>query len=145
MMKKLIVRRGCDSDRQGLQALLASHQMDTNIDPVEFWAAEVDGFLAGAARLESEDGLVYLRPIVVDRRWQAKGIGRALITELITDLPKLNVIARGEAVGFYVQMGFVPLAWGEVPDRFCQECADCYDLEICQPKPMTWQQSQVPS
>ena len=142
-MRDPVVRRGRESDRQALQELLASHQMETHVDPLDFWVAEVDESLAAAARLEQEDETVYLRPIAVDRKWQAKGIGRALIQELAADLPRLNVVARGEAVGFYTHLGFAPAAWEQVPQRYRQECADCPDLETCRPEPMTWDRGQT--
>jgi N-acetylglutamate synthase-like GNAT family acetyltransferase len=141
-MKELNVRRGGESDLTALQRLLESHQMKTEVDPAEFWLAEVEGGLAGAARLEWEDGLAYLRPVAVDPEWQAQGIGRRLIQELAEGLPELNVVARGEAVGFYTRLGFMPAAWEQVPERYRQECADCPDSESCQPQPMAWERGQ---
>ena len=102
-MKDFLVRRGCENDRQALQELLASYQMETDINPVEFWVAEVNDTLVGAVRLEQENQTAYLRPIAVDQKWQAQGIGRALMQEIMVGLPNLNVVARGEAAGFYRQ------------------------------------------
>ena len=145
MMKDLLIRHGCESDLMALQALLASHRMETQVDPAEFWLAEVEGSLAGAARLEIENETAYLRPIAVDQNWQAKGIGRALIQKLVADLTQLNVVARGEAVGFYTQLDFMPVAWEQVPERYRQECADCSDYEACRPAPMIWDRGQTGS
>jgi N-acetylglutamate synthase-like GNAT family acetyltransferase len=142
-MEKLIVRRGGENDLPALQKLLGSHQMETEVDPAEFWLAEVEGGLAGAARLEWEDGQAYLRPVAVDLEWQAQGIGRVLVQEIAADLTELNVVARGEALGFYTQLDFTPVDWEQVPERYRQECANCPDLETCRPAPMSWDRSQA--
>jgi N-acetylglutamate synthase-like GNAT family acetyltransferase len=142
-MKELKLRRGGESDLPTLQRLLRSHQMETEVDPGEFWLAEVEGSLAGAARLEWEDGLAYLRPIAVEPDWQAQGIGRVLVQEIATGLHQLNVVARGEAIGFYRRLGFAPVDWEQVPERYRQECTACPDLETCRPAPMAWVRNQT--
>lgn len=140
-MTELCVRRGVESDLHALQQLLSSHQMETEVDPTEFWLADVEGCLAGAARLEWEGGLAYLRPIAVDHQWQARGIGRALVEQIVVGLPQLNVVARGEAIGFYTRLGFVIVPWEQVPGRYRQECADCPDYPACGSRPMVWDRS----
>jgi len=137
-MKELNIRRGVEDDRQALQALLAANQMTTDIDPGEFLLAIADGKLAGAARLEWQGQTAYLRPVVVDQKWQRKGVGRALIENIMVGLSDLVVVARGEAVGFYRQSGFLPIGWEKVSHRYRQECIECPDLRDCKPLPMRW-------
>lgn len=140
-MTELCVRRGVENDLHALQQLLFSHQMETDVDPSEFWLADVEDHLVGVARLEWEGGLAYLRPIAVDHQWQAQGIGRALVERIVIGLPQINVVARGGAVGFYTRLGFVPAPWEQVPERYRQECEDCPGYPACEPRPMVWKRS----
>jgi N-acetylglutamate synthase-like GNAT family acetyltransferase len=131
------LRRGGEPDRQALYELLANYQMEADLDPAEFLVAEINGTLVGAARLEWENQIAYLRPVLVASKWQAKGIGRTLVQALAEGLPaSLNVVARGEAARFYGRLGFLPIPWEQVPDHYQEECALCPDRGACCPIPM---------
>ncbi len=135
-MEKLHLRYGIDTDRVDLQKLLAENDMHTEIEPAEFLLAVSAGDLIGTARLEREQGSFYLRSVVVDANWQGQGVGRLLIHELSRGLPELSVVSRGQSAGFYKKMGFEPIPWTHIPNRYREECAVCEDRETCQPVPM---------
>jgi N-acetylglutamate synthase-like GNAT family acetyltransferase len=136
-MIKFLVRQGVELDQSAIEALLASHSMEANVPPHEFLVAEIDGRLVGLVRPEREGQAVYLRPVVVDSNWQGKGIGRLLVREISKGLPAVQVISRGETTGFYGSLGFIPMAWEQVPDRYRQECETCPDRGNCRPLPMS--------
>ena len=139
VMEEVHIRQGRPSDRPVLVRLLASQQMATDIDPVDFIMAEVNGRLLGAARLAwvgTDDA--FLRPIVVATEARGTGVGRALLERLFAVCSGISVIARGDAVPFYRQLGFTAMDWSSVPDDYRDECESCDDLAQCRPMSMRW-------
>ena len=138
-MKEVRIRQGGPSDRRALVRLLASHQMATDIDPADFFVAEVNGRLLGAARLAwvgTNDA--FLRPIVVATGARRTGLGRALLERLFGVCSSINVIARGDTVPFYRHLGFTVVDWSSVPGQYRDECECCDDLAQCRPISMRW-------
>jgi N-acetylglutamate synthase-like GNAT family acetyltransferase len=132
----MLLRDGQEPDRPRIGELLAYYQMEADLDPVEFLVAEVDGLVVGAARLEWADGQVYLRPLVIAAGWHQRGIGRALVSQLLSKSTGLRVVARGNAAGFYERLGFERVNWEQVFPAFVGECQDCQYHQSCQPVPM---------
>lgn len=133
---KFLLRQGDEPDRSAIFDLLASYEMESDLPASEFIVAEIDGQLVGAARVEWEDQAAYVRPILVDSAWHGQKIGKALIRTIAQNLPALYVVARGEATGFYRKLGFLPMPWDQVPERYRQECEACPISEACCPEPM---------
>ena len=138
-MKEVSIRQGRPSDARALVKLLASQRMATDIDPVDFIVAEVNGGLLGAARLEwaGPDG-AFLRPIVVATEARGTGLGRALLESLFGASSRISVVARGDAVPFYRHLGFTAMDWSSVPSQYRDECECCGDLAQCRPVSMRW-------
>ncbi len=132
----MLLRDGRPTDRQVIQELLAYYQMEADLDPVEFLVAEVDGFVVGAARLEWADGEAYIHPLVVAAGWHGRGIGHALVSQLLSKWPEIRVVARGSAAGFYERLGFTKTNWDQVFPTFISECQECPSRQGCQPVPM---------
>lgn len=136
-MSDIHVRQGLESDWQVVYALLARHEMEAEVDPAEFFLAISGEHLVGAVRLEWEAGEAYVRPLVVDSSWQGRGVGSLLLQFLAKEIPRLNVVARGQVTPFYEKIGFIPLAWEQVPPRYRAECESCPDQTTCNPVSMT--------
>ena len=133
------IRQGRSSDGRALVRLLAAHQMATDIDPVDFIVAEVNGRLLGAARLAwvgVDDA--FLRPIVVATEARGTGLGRALLERLFGVCSSISVIARRDAVPFYRHLGFTAMDWSSIPSEYSDECECCDDLAQCRPMSMRW-------
>jgi N-acetylglutamate synthase-like GNAT family acetyltransferase len=138
-IKEVRIRQGRPSDRRTLVRLLASQRMATDIDPVDFIMAEVNGRLLGAARLAwvgADDA--FLRPIVVATGARGTGLGRALLERLFGVCSSISVVARGDAVPFYRHLGFTAMDWSSVPGEYRNECECCDDLAQCRPMSMRW-------
>ncbi len=138
-MEEVRIRQGRLSDGRALARLLASQQMATDIDAVDFIIAEVNGRLLGAARLTwagTEDA--FLRPIVVATEARRRGLGRALLERLFDICPSISVIARNDAVPFYRRLGFTDRDWASLPAEYRDECERCDDLAQCRPRSMRW-------
>jgi N-acetylglutamate synthase-like GNAT family acetyltransferase len=138
-MEEVCIRQGRPSDRRALVRLLASQRMATDIDPVDFIMAELNGRLLGAARLAwvgADDA--FLRPIVVATGARGTGLGRALLERLFGVCSSISVVARGDAVPFYRHLGFTAMDWSSVPGEYRNECECCDDLAQCRPMSMRW-------
>jgi len=138
-MQEVRIRQGRPSDEHALVRLLASQGMATDVDPVDFIMAEVNGRLLGAARLAwvgADDA--FLRPIVVATEARGAGLGRALLERLFAVCSSISVIARGDAVPFYRRLGFTAMDWSSVPSEYRDECECCDDLAQCRPMSMRW-------
>ena len=138
-IQEVRIRQGRPSDGRALVRLLASQGMATDVDPVDFIMAEVNGRLLGAARLiwVGKDD-TFLRPIVVATEARRTGLGRALLERLFGICASISVIARGDAVPFYRRLGFTAMDWSSVPGEYRDECESCDDLAQCRPMSMTW-------
>jgi len=138
-IEAILIRQGRLSDGRALARLLASQQMATDIDAVDFIVAEVNGQLLGAARLAwagTEDA--FLRPIVVAPEARRRGLGRALLERLFDTCPSISVIAQSDAVPFYRRLGFTDRDWTSLPAEYRDECERCDDLAQCRPLSLRW-------
>ena len=141
-MKEVCIRQGLPSDGRELVNLLASQEMATDIDPLDFIVAEANSRLLGAARLEwAGTDEAYLRPIVVAAEAQGTGLGRALMERLFAVCSRISVVARGDAVPFYRRLGFTAVDWSSVPGQYRDECKCCGDFAQCRPMSMRWTSS----
>ncbi len=138
-LKDLSIRQGYLSDQAALVRLLASNDMATDVDAVDFTVAEINGILMGAARLiwiGKNDA--FLRPVVVAAEARRMGIGHALLQKLLGNSANISVIARSDAVPFYEHVGFRMVDWSLMPNSYRNECEQCDDLAQCRPVSMRW-------
>jgi N-acetylglutamate synthase-like GNAT family acetyltransferase len=138
-LEEVHIRQGRPTDGPALVCPLASLRMATDIDPVDFIVAELNGRLLGAARLAwvgTDDA--FLRPIVVATGARGNGLGRALLERLFGICASISVIARGGTVPFYRHLGFTDMDWSSVPGDYRDECECCDDLAQCRPMSMRW-------
>lgn len=135
---RILYRQGIETDRHSIQALMASFDMEADLDPAEFLIAQVNTTLIGAVRKERIDHFDFIRPIVVAKEWQKQGVGARLINEIRMDLQQIAVVARGQALGFYTRLGFFTSDWDWLPGDLIQECKSCPDNQACAPVVMVW-------
>ena len=138
-LEKVRIRQGGPSDGRALVRLLASLRMATDIDPLDFIVADVNGRLLGAARLAwvgTNDA--FLRPIAVATEARGTGLGRALLERCFEMCRSVSVIARSDAAPFYRHLGFTAVDWSSVPGEYRDECECCDDLAQCRPMSMRW-------
>ena len=66
--------------------------------------------------------------------WQGKGLGKALVTELIEEARRLKipkVITLTYQVEFFKKLGFTVVDKNEFPRKLWRECLECPKLEAC--------------
>ena len=131
-----LIRAAQPEDMPAIYEMMAEFDMFGEFSEAGCLVAERDGRVCGFARLEWAEDHYYLRPIVVARREQGKGVGKNLLQHAQQQVDTLIVIARGSKAGFYTQAGFRLIDWEGVHSPFLEECNLCPDLSACQPVPM---------
>jgi GNAT superfamily N-acetyltransferase len=73
--------------------------------------AEADGRVVGFVTTRDAAGCIELEDLFVDPDWMRRGVGRALVDDVIASLPAgsppLEVTANPHALAFYRSVGFV--------------------------------------
>lgn len=116
------VQRGCREHYTPPQraAVFASYAQTLFVDslgPVETFAAELEGKLAGVAQFDPAD--VRLRALFVDGDLQRRGIGATLLSEVVErarrrGAARIHGAMSLNAVPFYQRAGFRPCAGPEL-------------------------------
>lgn len=85
-----------------------------------FVVAESDGALVGVAGLEVCCDNALLRSVAVDPSWRSRGVGRALVTRVISDAEARGVrglyLLTTTAEHYFPSFGFRKISRDEVPD-----------------------------
>jgi amino-acid N-acetyltransferase len=117
------LRAATDSDLAGVEALLVSN--DLPLDGVRdalpnFVVAQIGGEIIGVAGLEICCDNALLRSVAVAKAWRTHGIGRALVTRVISDaeargMPALYLLTT-TAERYFPTFGFERIDRADVPD-----------------------------
>lgn len=85
-----------------------------------FVVAESEGRVVGVAGLEVCCDNALLRSVAVDAGWRSRGLGRALVTRVISDAEARGIRAlyllTTTAERYFPSFGFEPITRDEVPD-----------------------------
>jgi len=136
VLNDLVIRPAQREDLPAIFDLMAAYDMVGNFTAENCVIAEKNDNLIGFARVEVAETVPYVRPIVVARQNQGRGVGKALLQHILCSCSDLRVVSRGSVIGFYTQMGFKSADWDEIHLAFKNECAACPDLKNCRPVPM---------
>ena len=116
------IRRAAPADLPGIEEMLAASSLPTDgvaghVD--DFLIAEHGGEAVGAIGLEVYGAHGLLRSAVVSPAWQGKGIGRALVNELVAlakvrGIESLHLLTT-TAENYFPAFGFSTVARASVP------------------------------
>ena len=142
---RVTVRTAAAAEAATLHALIHSHLAEGRLLPRElseltvhasrFVVAVRRGRIVGCAELAPLSGRVAeIRSLVVDKSARSLGIGRALVTELLSRARKEGVeelCAFAHDAAYFVRLGFsiVPHTW--VPEKIARDCASCALFRRC--------------
>jgi amino-acid N-acetyltransferase len=142
---RVVVRTAATAEAAVLHALIQSHLAEGHLLPrtldelsvhaSRFVVAVRRGRIVGCAELAPLSGRVAeIRSLVVDKRARSLGIGRALVTELLSRARKEGyeeLCAFAHDAVFFVRLGFsiVPHTW--VPEKIARDCASCALFRRC--------------
>jgi amino-acid N-acetyltransferase len=121
-------------DLAGIEALLTTCELPLEgvSDLVDsFVVARIKGILAGVAAIEPCGSYGLLRSVAVDPSTRSDGIGRALVTQLISDArsngrPALYLLTT-TAEKYFTSFGFVRIDRGSAPTEI-QNTSEFRDL-----------------
>ncbi len=134
----LVLRKARKSDHSALVELLAKANM-RYVEPIRSYTIALEGpIIAGCARLEDHGDIVMLRPLVVAEKYRRKRLGKHILKKIMPDDKPTIVAARGEAIPFYVAIGFNKTGWHAVSDEQRDECKLCPERKVCNPQPMIY-------
>lgn len=117
------IRAATSGDYAAIAGLLTAAQLP--LDGVgealsDFVVAEVDDVLVGVAGLEVCGDDALLRSVAVDAEWRSHGVGRALVTRVISTAEARGLHAlyllTTTAERYFPSFGFRAIARDEVPD-----------------------------
>ena len=119
---KAAVRAARPSDLPAVERLLMAANLPTEgvaeLLP-GFVVAEADHMLVGVAGLEEAGGNALLRSVAVDPAWRSHGVGRALVTRIISDAEAKGVaglyLLTTTAERYFPTFGFASVDRAEVP------------------------------
>ncbi len=119
------VRPAHESDMEQIRAAIARFRLDDeDLDRGGFVVAEVEGRLAGFARLRRHPGCLELASLGVLETFRNRGVGRALVDHVVSRAPARSVYAITEIPGYFGRLGFTaarrpPRALRDKVDRLC--------------------------
>ncbi len=112
------LRRATAKDIWSIRKLVFSAKLDpTQLRWEQFWVIECDCNIIACGQLRKFSGAQELGSLVVTSAWRGKGLGTYLSQYLIREaIEPLYVECLGKKLAqFYSRLGFVPVAWQELP------------------------------
>ena len=117
------LRPAAATDLAAVERLLIANGLPLDGVPAaltDFVVAQVDGDVVGVAGLEVCCDNALLRSVAVADGWRAHGIGRALVTRVISDAEARGIHAlyllTTTAERYFPTFGFQPVARADVPE-----------------------------
>ena len=110
------LRRARAADARVIQTLVRAARLDpTQLRWPQFWLVEHAGRVVACGQLRRFPGAQELGSLVVVPSWQGRGLGTALIRQLVQDATgPLYLECQGGLISYYRRFGFVPIAWRRV-------------------------------
>jgi amino-acid N-acetyltransferase len=100
-----------------------------------FYVAVEDNEVIGISSLHILDrDLAEVRSLAVDPHHSRKGIGKALVTEIIKDTKVLQIaklIALTYQIDFFLKLGFMQVNKNDLPQKMWKDCLNCPKLHSC--------------
>ena len=124
-------------DLASIDAMTAAESMPSvpNIDNITV-ATNKAGEVVGFIRLQLDDGVWHINPVVTYPTWRGYGVGKALVKDALKRTGELKLVARGPSVPFYEAMRFDKVDWDQVGPKIAGECDGCPMRGECNPQPM---------
>jgi amino-acid N-acetyltransferase len=112
------LRRATEKDIWQIRRLVLGAKLDpTQLRVRQFWAIENEGKIIACGQLRNFTGVQELGSLVVAPAWRKQGLGTLLTQHLIAQATEpLYLECLGQRLAqFYRRLGFVPIAWEDVP------------------------------
>lgn len=100
-----------------------------------FYVAVENNEVIGISSLHILDrDLAEVRSLAVDPNHSRKGIGKALVTEIMKDTKVLDIaklIALTYQIDFFTKLGFMQVNKNDLPQKMWKDCLNCSKLHSC--------------
>ncbi|MDP4103745.1 MAG: N-acetyltransferase [Bacillota bacterium] len=100
-----------------------------------FYVAVENNEVIGISSLHILDrDLAEVRSLAVDPNHSRKGIGKALVTEIMKDTKVLEIaklIALTYQIDFFTKLGFMQVNKNDLPQKMWKDCLNCSKLHSC--------------
>lgn len=113
------------------------------VSPENGHLAATSSSVVGFVRIQVIDKVAYVSPVIVSAAHRRQGIGCRLMRRVMAEADDVRFVARGHAVDFYRELGFVPVAWDALAPEMTQDCETCEVRASCQPLPMAWRRGCI--
>ena len=104
-------------DMDTIRALVRAEELDpTQLRWEQFWVIACDGEVVACGQLRNFPGAQELGSLVVAPEWRGRGLGAALMEQLVAEASKpLYLECPAHMADYYAGFGFVPVAWRTLP------------------------------
>jgi amino-acid N-acetyltransferase len=100
-----------------------------------FYVAVENDVVIGISSLHILDrDLAEVRSLAVDANHSRKGVGKALVTEIMKDTKVLEIaklIALTYQIDFFTKLGFMQVNKNDLPQKMWKDCLNCSKLHSC--------------
>jgi len=118
------------------EGVILERTMDDIKDNISnFFVAVSGGKVIGSVTYyDYGKNLKEVRSLAVDKTFQGMGVGKALLSELITRVRSENtakIFTLTYRPDFFAKNGFVTVPKDDFPEKIWKDCANCKDEENC--------------
>lgn len=126
------IRRVTDADFPAVDEIMAELNLGhPSISKEDFWVALDGGGILGVANILDCGECHYVSAVGVRRKYQKRGVARALLDEILPRLKK-DAYLYTKIPDFFRRFGFAETKAPEtIPPREIYSCGKCCDESIC--------------
>lgn len=139
------IRKAVMSDTKGIHKLISDYAKEGKLlertyasiyeNLQSFVVAVIDNEVVGISGLTILDkDLAEVRSLAVNRAYVGRGIGRALVKEIIKETEKMGIarlISLTYQIEFFTKMGFNRVDKSDLPQKMWKDCINCPKLHSC--------------
>lgn len=141
----MLIRKAVMSDTESIYNLISEYAKEGKLlartypsiyeNLQSFIVAELDNKVVGISSLTILDrNLAEVRSLAVSPAYVGKGIGKALVKEIIRetgDLKITKLISLTYQIEFFSKLGFNRVDKNELPQKMWKDCINCPKLHSC--------------
>jgi amino-acid N-acetyltransferase len=119
---------------EGLMLSRSKYKIITMLFNFYVVETEEKGVIGAAALSPLWTDMAEVMAVAVDKDFQGKGVGKALILEIIEEAKKANfpkLITLTYQIDFFKKLGFTITDKDNFPRKLWRECLECPKLEKC--------------
>jgi amino-acid N-acetyltransferase len=118
------------------EGVILERSMDDIMENIGNFLIAVSGdkVIGSITHYDYGKNLKEVRSLAVDKSYQKKGIGKALLVELVRQMSSgqpLKIFTLTYRPDFFAKNGFAAVPKDDFPEKIWKDCANCKDKENC--------------